>query len=255
MAPAIVELALGGFVFLWCYRTQETSRSMYGDRVEINRARLSPNPKRHRPEVPVAVARDFGPVPVSHEPPVQLERSRERPPSIWGRTSVIVEISRPHLCHRYSRGIPTLRPADGSYTHLFWLSSKFASYIRETGETSAAELLPSTPIHHKPVPPLPSAAMIISAKRKVLDGLNRRYIYGRVVCLLSPSNCLCVLFPLAPTDYSATDSHFCTRSYSSSRWRLLRGLRLNLTVTMPRSQVRCQPAKPEETLDRMLTKL
>lgn len=26
--------------------------------------------------------------------------------------------------------------------------------------------------------------MICSAKRKVLDGLNKRYIYGRVVCLM-----------------------------------------------------------------------
>lgn len=46
--------------------------------------------------------------------------------------------------------------------------------------------------------------MICSAKRKVLDGLNKRYIYGRVVCLmpladagmLSPSNLFTAANPI-----------------------------------------------------------
>lgn len=37
---------------------------------------------------------------------------------------------------------------------------------------------------HKAVHSLPSSIMFASTKRKVIDGLNKRYIYGRVVCFL-----------------------------------------------------------------------
>lgn len=53
------------------YGTYQESRGMNDDRVETNRARLRPSLSRTSPPLLPAVTRDFGPVPVSHEPSAQ----------------------------------------------------------------------------------------------------------------------------------------------------------------------------------------
>lgn len=156
--------------------------------------------------------------------------------SIWGRRPSSVIYSRPRLSHRHSRGIPITKASGRSTrTPVLALTEVCVIHTRDSLDLSGRNSCLQPPPHSS------SAAMITSAKRKVLDGLNRRYIYGRVVrfpftiCLA-----VCPFSTLLVLTCSATDSHFCTRLYSSSRWLSLRGLRANSTLTMPRSQVRHQ---------------
>lgn len=82
---------------------------------------------------------------------------------------------------------PSPVPCSLSLSHF-----KFASYWRATTSLHPELSPPNLPSQTRPANP-PFSTMIVAAKRKVLDGLNRRYIYGRVVGFINL--CLPLLSP------------------------------------------------------------